>query len=216
MNTSEKLFAIEVSEIDKNFRILNNILLMLSRRMYFIQNKDGTEEKVSLLNVKKNKIEELSDDGVYEFQCENKKKFYVKLMSQKVSSINKVAGIMDFLASHKQDYKLFVFKEVTKKARTQLVQHSYTEVFIENELMADTIDYDYQPEFEHLTKKEKEDVIKSYNVKDTQIPKMYSSDPVAKYFNLKNNDVIRITRPSEVSGKEIGYRIIVPAPKVKV
>ena len=52
----------------------------------------------------------------------------------------------------------------------------------------------------------------SYKLKKVEMPKMFSTDPVARYYNLKENDIIRIIRPSITSGYTVFYRIIINSP----
>jgi DNA-directed RNA polymerase subunit H (RpoH/RPB5) len=52
-----------------------------------------------------------------------------------------------------------------------------------------------------------EDLIKRYNLKSKfQLPIILRTDPVAKYLNLKNGDIVRISRVSPTSGEYIAYR----------
>ena len=41
------------------------------------------------------------------------------------------------------------------------------------------------------------------------MPKINFSDPIARYYNAKIEDVFRIIRPSPTSGKSIFYRRVV-------
>ena len=41
------------------------------------------------------------------------------------------------------------------------------------------------------------------------LPRIYINDPIVKYYNLKIGNIIRIIRPSGVSGKVVSYRLVV-------
>ena len=51
--------------------------------------------------------------------------------------------------------------------------------------------------------------MKRYKIKENQLPKILTKDPVAKYLGLKKGDVVKIIRDSETAGKYVTYRITV-------
>jgi len=47
------------------------------------------------------------------------------------------------------------------------------------------------------------------NISASQLKRILITDPVSMYYNYKIGDIIRIIRPSLLSGKNIDYRIVV-------
>jgi DNA-directed RNA polymerase I, II, and III subunit RPABC1 len=82
------------------------------------------------------------------------------------------------------------------------------ECFKENELWIDKLSHVLVPKHELISEDEKKELLKIYKAKETQLPKILSSDPVARYFGGRKGQVFKITRPSESSGDYIYYRIV--------
>ena len=83
------------------------------------------------------------------------------------------------------------------------------ECFNISELMVNITEHSYVPKHLLLNKEEKKTLMKRYKIKENQLPKILSSDPVAKYLGLKRGDVVKIIRDSETAGKYVTYRITV-------
>jgi len=59
-----------------------------------------------------------------------------------------------------------------------------------------------------LSEEEKEQLLKKYGVKITQLPKIFADDPIVKAIGAKVGDVIKIER--EILGmKSIYYRVVI-------
>ena len=65
------------------------------------------------------------------------------------------------------------------------------------------------PKHSVLNEDDRNELLKKYKIQEHQLPKILSSDPVAKYFGVSKKDIMKIVRPSETAGRYITYRVVV-------
>lgn len=82
------------------------------------------------------------------------------------------------------------------------------EIHLLNRLQFNITKHHLVPKHEVIRdKKVIEDVLERYKLKNKyQLPILLKTDPIAKYYGMKNGDLVRITRSSETAGEYIMYR----------
>ncbi len=76
------------------------------------------------------------------------------------------------------------------------------------EIEIDVLNYFLIPKVVVLTEKEKEELLKKFNIKEENLPKIRSDDPLAKALKLQKGQVIKITR-DDGTGTYDFYRICI-------
>jgi DNA-directed RNA polymerase subunit H (RpoH/RPB5) len=92
----------------------------------------------------------------------------------------------------------FVYKEIKEN----------DEIFLMSELVFNRTKHRLVPKHVLMTEVEKRDVLTTYDCRDTQIPRMVTTDYIARYFGAKAGDMFKIFRPSPSSGMYITYRVV--------
>ena len=186
---------------DTKDTILLNITKMLTERKFL----DRSKMRENYEKLLKQKSEEL----IFKIKSDfDERMYYIMFTFGKLTTIKKVQGIDTFMDMSKNNNRLFIANKINQKTYKQFLEYNNTEVFFEHELLVNIIDHDLQPKFEVLSKEEKKHYFKSYKTKKMEMPKMLSIDPIARYYNLQNGDIVRIIRPSITSGYIVSYRLV--------
>lgn len=188
-------------EIEKT--ILLNLTKMLTERK--VLEKKDFDKNLKILT------DQITEERIFKISS-NSNEYHIMMIKGKISTIKKIQGLDNFLLNSKGKNRIFIGDQVSQKAYKQFIELKNTEVFFEHELMVNLVDHELQPKFELLTSEEKSIKMDDYNLNDRNLARMFSTDPVARYFNAKHGDVFRIIRPSVYTGHGYHYRLVTDSP----
>ncbi|TPP53256.1 RNA polymerase Rpb5, C-terminal domain family protein [Leishmania donovani] len=83
------------------------------------------------------------------------------------------------------------------------------ELFEEDELSVNITHHELVPKHSPLSEEELTDVLQAHALELNQLPRILSTDPVARYYGLKRGQVVRIERKSMSAGLYVTYRQVV-------
>lgn len=95
-----------------------------------------------------------------------------------------------------------VSKELTKD------MYKNVEIFIKKNMLFNISHHTFVPKHILLTEEEEKEVLEKYNTTKSKFPKLLSTDPMAKYYNMKSDQICKIIRKSPEVGEAITYRIV--------
>jgi DNA-directed RNA polymerase I, II, and III subunit RPABC1 len=196
---------------DKNtlYKVRKTVLEMIADRGFIIPELENiTFEQFTAKYNNKNVDIYIND----EFQ---NKKIYVHFHNEtKNFSKKDLDNIMQKVITTYNDESIkliLIIKEKENSAVTkELSKETYknVEVFLKKNMVFNVTHHVFVPKHVLLNKDEEDDVLTKYNTVKSKLPKLSKSDPIAKYYGLKTDQVCKIIRKSPEVGESIYYRLV--------
>lgn len=208
MSLIPQLVPFELNQDKQKNIVIDNIIKMLTERDCI--HPKNHDEYVN------NIISNLRDDDTFIINITNRKSgdsdtyHIILLLDQKISTITRTSMFGDYIYKNIGVHKIIVVNDITPRAMVAVhtVMPSI-EIFLKKELMFNIIDHIYVPKHILLSDTDAEKVLTEYGVKKKELPRIFITDPIARYYNAKMGQIFRIKRPSEITGFSNYYRIVV-------
>ncbi|CAD7945246.1 unnamed protein product [Amoebophrya sp. A25] len=127
--------------------------------------------------------------------------------------VKPIRVLAEKMHDNKIDHAILVVRQsltpFAKSAIGETLSKMRIEVFHENELVVNITKHDLVPTHQPLTDAEKKYLLQRYQLKPSQLPRIQMNDPIARYFGLQREAVVKVIRPSETAGRYVTYRLVV-------
>ena len=197
--------------LPKLYRVWKTLNKMMEDRGYIIEENYSQISYQDWLLKNNNKS---SLNGIfYKKEGENIVRLYFEYLEGIKLIANDIGSFFSKMKDAKADSGIIVISGVLSSQAKQKLADINIELQVEcfniSELMVNITEHAYVPKHILLTDEQKKELMKRYRIKESQLPKILHTDPVAKYLGLKRGDVVKIIRSSETAGKYVTYRITV-------
>ena len=188
------------------YKVRNTVLEMLTDRGYEI-----TESyNISFTNfsslINSNKLDIIAKKGeeeMYVFFYTDSKNFGKNEFKTTVANIQEEHGVdINIILVIKDKINDPVKKEMAK------TRYKNVEIFMKKLLTFNITKHDLVPKHILLSKDEEEEVINKYSTPKYMFPKMFLTDPVAKYYGVSSGQMFKIIRKSPTVGQTVAYRVV--------
>ena len=198
----------DFQEIKKTYKIRQTVLEMLNDRGYIIPEVENiTFEEFTLKNNNRN-IDIYINDGIknnvyvyFHNDVKNFGKSDLKSIIQKINSQYNDESIGIILLLRDKENSA-VSKELLKE------QYKNVEIFLRKNMMFNITHHILVSKHIVLNKEEEKELLEKYNTTKGKLPKIAKTDPIAKYYGMKTDQICKILRKSPEVGEYFYYRVV--------
>eukprot|EP00580_Thalassiosira_gravida_P000075 CAMPEP_0201610316 /NCGR_PEP_ID=MMETSP0492-20130828/16538_1 /ASSEMBLY_ACC=CAM_ASM_000837 /TAXON_ID=420259 /ORGANISM="Thalassiosira gravida, Strain GMp14c1" /LENGTH=225 /DNA_ID=CAMNT_0048076109 /DNA_START=77 /DNA_END=754 /DNA_ORIENTATION=+ len=199
------------TEASRLFRVYKTISSMLSKRGYMVSRE---MREMTPNNFTQRFGEYPSREGLtilVEKSDDETDQLFVFFPEDEKVGVKPIKILTDRMKDESVSNAILVLRgDITPFAKQAVLEMSDSfriEHFKEAELLVDITDHKLVPEHQVLSQNEKQELLKRYRLRETQLPRIQPNDPVSRYYGMKRGMVVKIIRPSETAGRYVTYRI---------
>ena len=191
------------------FKIRETILEMISDRGYVIPSDEVITFEQFVIKYNNKNL------NIYIYDSLKNAHLYVYFHNDiKNFSKNDLKTLMQKLVMQYENQDINVFLLLKDKENSAITKelskdvYKNVEIFLKNNMIFNITHHELQPKFYLLSKEEEEEVLEKYNTTKGKFPKILKTDPIAKYYGAKTDQIFKIMRKSPEVGEYPYYRLV--------
>jgi DNA-directed RNA polymerase I, II, and III subunit RPABC1 len=191
------------------YKVRQTLLEMIEDRGYFVPDIEKITFEQFVIKYDNKNID------IYIKNDENSKIFYIHFHNEnKNFSKSDLKNIMQKIISTYGDENInliLLLKEKENSAVSkELSKDMYknVEIFLKKNMIFNVTKHIYVPQHILLNKEEELELLEKYNTTKGKLPKLSKTDPIAKYYGMKNDQICKIIRKSPEVGEYVYYRLV--------
>jgi len=190
------------------FKIRKTVLEMINDRKYIIPLSENIdfEEFIIKYNNKNLDIHILD---------ENKGNIYIHFHNEPKSiAKSDLKNLISGLIQKYEDENIKIIILLKEKGNGSILKELFkeenknVEIFMNKNMIFNITQHEYVPKHIILSKEEEDEVLEKYNTSKNKLPKMLKTDPIARYYGMKNDQICKIIKKSPEVGEAIYYRLV--------
>ena len=191
------------------YKVRQTVLEMVSDRGYIIPSH--------MLGVTFEQFSVQYDQRNIDLYIENEdkqKKYYVYFHTDKAFGKNDMKSVVQKIINQYNDDNMGIIILLKDKESTSILKekskifYKNVEFFEQQKMTFNITKHVFVPKHILLTPEEESEVLDKYQATKNKFPKMSITDPVAKYYAIKSNQMVKILRNDPEVGLSISYRIV--------
>ncbi|XP_071717443.1 DNA-directed RNA polymerases II and IV subunit 5A-like [Rutidosis leptorrhynchoides] len=188
------------AEITKLHRVRKTCLEMLKDRGYEVEDLEINMTKKEFIN-KYNGTIRREDLTFLKSKPNNTDQIYVFFPDKLKIGVGVIKNYVIRMEQENIRRAIIVVRQgltpSAKASQNEIAGRFQVDIFQEAELLLNIRYHDLVPDHIPLTNEEKAALIRKYKIKEAQLPRIFATDPVARYYGLRRGQVVKILRPIE-------------------
>jgi DNA-directed RNA polymerase I, II, and III subunit RPABC1 len=199
----------DLQEKQTLYKVRTTVLEMLYDRGYIVSDIENISFEEFVIKYNNKNIDIFVNSEI------KNEKVYIHFHNEiKNFSKNDLKNIMQAIISKYNDQDINLILILREKENSaiskELSKDTYknVEIFLRKNMVFNVTKHVYVPKHIILTKDEEKELLDKYYTTKGKLPKMPKSDPIAKYYGMKSEQICKIIRKSPEVGEYVYYRLV--------